>query len=229
MLDAGKVLLGKAQEEVKKVSGGSSSGADAIAGLSNGDIAKAFKQASSESVVSQLGVKDGFNKDASIRIPLPDNLQKVKEVLGKFGQAGLMDDVELKMNRAAELATPQAKELFLGAIQDMNFDDVQKIYKGPNDSATQYLQSKTSDKLKTKMQPVIEDSMQQVGAIAAYDKAMSKYKDLPFVPNVKADLTKYVTDGGMKGMFHYIAKEETAIRENPVKQTTELLKEALNN
>ena len=226
-LDAGKDLLGKAQEEVKKVSGGSSSGDDAIAGLSNGDIAKAFKQAlskGSESVVSQLGVKDGFNKDASIRIPLPDNLQKVKEVLGKFGQAGLMDDVELKMNRAAELATPQAKELFLGAIQDMNFDDVQKIYKGPNDSATQYLQSKTSDKLKTKMQPVIEDSMQQVGAIAAYDKAMSKYKDLPFVPNVKADLTKYVTDGGMKGMFHYIAKEEAEIRENPVKQTTELLK-----
>jgi len=226
-LNAGKDLLGKAQEEVKKATGDSNTQSASIAGLSNSDIGKAFKEAlskGSETVVANLGVKDGFNKDPSIHIPLPKNLQKVKSVLAKFGKAGLMDDLELKINRAAELATPQAKALFLGAIQDMSFDDVQKIYKGPSDSATQYLQSKTSKSLKSKMAPIVEKSMQEVGAIASYDKAMSKYKDLPFVPNVKADITNHVISGGMKGMFHYIAAEEKSIRENPVKQTTELLK-----
>jgi len=226
-LDAGKNLLGQAEEEVKKVTGSSSNSTSSIAGLSDGDIAKAFKQAlskGSEIVVNKLGVKDGFNKDPSIRIPLPDNLKQVKSVLAKVGKEGLMDDLELKMNRAAELATPQAKTLFLDAIQGMSFEDVQKIYQGPSDSATQYLQSKTSKSLKAKMTPIVEKSMQEVGAIAAYDKVMSKYKDLPFVPNVKANVTNHVIEGGMKGMFHYIAEEETAIRENPVKQTTELLK-----
>ena len=141
----------------------------------------------------------------------------------------LMDNLELKINRAAEVATPQAKELFLNAIKDMTFDDVQKVYKGPKDSATQYLQAKTSAKLKGKMRPIIEKSLQEVGAVSSYDKAMSKYKKLPFVPDVKADLTNHVINGSMQGMFHYIAQEEKAIRKDPVKQTTELLKKVFGS
>jgi len=232
-LDSGKDLMNKAQEEVKKVSGDSANkSSNSIAGLSNQDLAKAFKEAlskGSETVVSKLSVKGAFNNDSSIHIPLPKNLRKVKSLLKKVGQAELMDDVELKMNRAAELATPQAKVLFLDAIKEMKFDDVQKIYKGKNDSGTQYLKAKTAKKLNAKMAPIVEKSMQEVGAIAAYDKAMSTYKDLPFVPNVKANLTKHVIDGGVKGMFYYIAKEEEAIRKNPIKQTTEILKKVFGN
>jgi hypothetical protein len=43
------------------------------------------------------------------------------------------------------------------------------------------------------------------------------------VPDVKADLTTYVVEKGMDGIFHYIAVEEAAIRQNPAKRTTELL------
>jgi hypothetical protein len=231
-LDAGKDLINKAQEKIKQTSSSSANNASLPAGLSTNDISTAFKQALSKSsvaVVSQLGVKDGFNKDPKIRIPLPNKLKKVKSSLNQVGMGSLMDNLELKINRAAEVATPQAKELFLNAIKDMTFDDVQKVYKGPKDSATQYLQAKTSAKLKGKMRPIIEKSLQEVGAVSSYDKAMSKYKKLPFVPDVKADLTNHVINGSMQGMFHYIAQEEKAIRKDPVKQTTELLKKVFGS
>jgi hypothetical protein len=106
----------------------------------------------------------------------------------------------------------------------MTFDDVKKIYQGPQDSATQYLKSKTAPQIKATMAPIVDKTLNEVGAITAYDKAISKYKDLPFVPNVKADLLNHVVNEGMNGMFYYIAQEEAAIRKDPVKQSTELLK-----
>ena len=195
--------------------------------LSVEDMQKAFKEAltkGSETVVSKLSLKDGFNADPKIHIPLPSSLKTVQSTLNQFGMGSYMDDVELKINRAAEAATPQAKALFLQAIQEMSFDDVKKIYDGPEDSATQYLKSKTAPSLKTKMAPIVENSLNEVGAISAYDKAISKYKDLPFVPDVKADLLDHVIEQGMQGMFYYIAQEEASIRKDPVKQSTELLK-----
>ncbi|WP_019557847.1 DUF4197 domain-containing protein [Thiomicrorhabdus arctica] len=195
--------------------------------LSVDELQKAFKQAltkGSETVVSKLSLKDGFNTDPKIHIPLPSSLKTVQSTLNQFGMGRYMDDLELKINRAAEAATPQAEALFLQAIQAMSFDDVKKIYKGPKDSATQYLKSKTAPSLKTKMAPIVEKSLNEVGAITAYDTAISKYKDLPFVPNVKADLLDHVVNQGMEGIFYYLAQEEASIRKDPVKQSTELLK-----
>lgn len=195
--------------------------------LSVDDMQKAFKEAltkGSETVVSKLSLKDGFNADPKIHIPLPSSLKSVQSALNQFGMGHYMDDVELKINRAAEAATPQAKALFLQAIQEMNFEDVKKIYEGPEDSATQYLKSKTASGLKTKMAPIVEKSLNEVGAIRAYDKAISKYKELPFVPNIKADLLNHVIEQAMEGIFYYVAQEEASIRKDPVKQSTELLK-----
>lgn len=209
----------------------SENGSTAITGLptnlSVDEMQKAFKEAlskGSETVVSKLSLKDGFNADPKIHIPLPKSLKSVQSTLNQFGMGRYMDDVELKINRAAEAATPQAKALFLQAIQQMSFDDVKKIYEGPKDSATQYLKSKTAPSLKTKMAPIVENSLNEVGALRAYDKAISKYKELPFVPDVKADLLNHVIDQAMEGMFYYLAQEEASIRKDPVKQTTELLK-----
>lgn len=200
--------------------------------LSSDEIQQAFKQAlnkSTETVVSQLSSKDGFNSDPKIHIPLPKSLKTAQETMQRFGMSKYMDRLEVKLNRAAEAATPEAKALFIDAIKDLSFEDVQKIYQGPKDSATQYLKEKTSPKLREKMQPIIENSLQEVGALKTYDKAISKYKDLPFVPDVKADLQEHVMNEGLEGMFYYLAKEEAAIRKDPVKQSTELLKKVFGN
>ena len=81
-----------------------------------------------------------------------------------------------------------------------------------------------SPALAENMRPVVEDSLSEVGAIQAYDNVMGAYSSLPFVPDVKADLTDYVIEKGMDGIFHYVAKEEAAIRRDPAKRTTDLLK-----
>jgi len=112
-----------------------------INALSNSDMIAGLKDAlrvGSENVVGRLGKTDGFNSDPKIHIPLPDSLQTVKSTLAAVGMGGLMDDLELKLNRAAEAATPKAKRIFANAIRDMSFDDARKILSGPNDAATQY-------------------------------------------------------------------------------------------
>ncbi len=194
--------------------------------LTTGEIGAGLKDAllvGSENVVSQLGSLDGFNLDPAIHIPLPEQFSTVKSVLGKVGMTSLLDDLELKLNRAAEVATPKAKALFGQAISEMAFEDVMNIYNGPEDAATRYFQDKMTPPLAKEMQPVVEQSLAEVGAVQSYDNVMGEYRTIPFVPDVKADLTTYVVEKGMDGIFYYMAKEEAAIRQNPAKRTTELL------
>ncbi|SMC75574.1 Protein of unknown function [Desulfocicer vacuolatum DSM 3385] len=228
-VSAGNTWLKTGTDLLNSVSGGSgeNAGVSSTGGPGVSQITDAFKEAlsmASQAVVDQVGAADGFNKDDAIHIPLPGTLEKVKSILGTVGLSGMADDLELKLNRAAEAAAPKAKDLFLSAITDMSFEDVKTIYDGPKDSATRYFKEKMSLPLSDEMRPIVDDTLAQVGAVNAYDQLMGKYKDIPFVPDVKADLTQHVLDKGLEGIFYYMAQKEAAIRENPVEQTTELLK-----
>lgn len=195
--------------------------------FSNADLSSAFKEALTigvDKVISHLGVQDGFYKDAKAHIPLPAKLQPVQDVLERVGMSHLMDDLEKRLNRAAEAATPHAKEIFLTAVKDLSFQDVKKIYTGPDDAATKYFKEKTSKSLAEKMEPFISKSVSEVGVIQLYDQVMSEYKKIPFVPNANENLTDYVVNKTIDGLFLYLAKEEAAIRNNPAERTTELLK-----
>jgi hypothetical protein len=190
-------------------------------------VAAGLKEAlrvGSDTVVGQLGKLDGFNADPAIHIPLPKSFKTVQSTLKPLGMSALLDDLELKLNRAAEQATPKAKELFLAAIEQMTLDDVMGIYNGPPDAATRYFQGKMSTLLGESMRPMVDQALAQAGAVQAYDNVMGQYRAVPFVPDVKADLSGYVVEQGMNGIFHYLALEEAAIRQNPAKRTTELLK-----
>jgi hypothetical protein len=128
------------------------------------------------------------------------------------------------LNRAAEAAAPEAKELFWQAISEMTLDDVRRIYDGPDDAATRYFQDKMTPPLAKRMEPVVDRSLADVGAIQSYDNMMGQYESVPFVPDVKADLISYVVEKAMDGLFYYVAKEEAAIRNNPAARTTEILR-----
>lgn len=195
--------------------------------LSLNEIGSGLKEAlrvGTDRVVTRLRKKNGFYKDPAIHIPLPEKLEKVKKTLDRFGMGASLDNLELKMNRAAEAATPRAKKIFWNTISHMTIDDVRGIYNGPDDAATRYLQAKMSKPLREAMRPVINNSLSRVGAIQAYDKVMAKYKTIPFVPDIKANLTNDVLNKALAGIFHYLAIEEAAIRKDPAKRTTELLR-----
>jgi Protein of unknown function (DUF4197) len=194
--------------------------------LSTTDIASGLREAlavGTGNVVSRLGQAGGFANDPAVHIPLPKSLQKVKTALDAVGMGSSLTDLEARLNRAAEVATPKAKPLFLDAIKQMTIDDAKAIYSGPQDAATRYFKSKMSQPLAEQMSPVVDSSLAEVGAIKTYDKAMAKYRGLPLVPDVKTNLTKHVVNKGVEGIFHYLALEEAAIRQNPVKRTTSLL------
>lgn len=199
--------------------------------LTMDEISKGLKEAlrvGSENVVKKLGAEDGFNADPDIHIPLPSALNKVKSLLAGIGKAQMLEDLELKMNRAAETATLKAKPLFIDAITRMTLEDAKKIYDGPDDAATRYFQDKMSLGLAWEMKPVIDDTLSSIGVIQSYDNIIKEYKTLPFVPDIKADLSEHVIEKAMDGIFHYLAKEEAAIRKDPVKRTTALLKKVFN-
>ena len=217
---------GVVNEVTKQVTGegGSTSG---MMGLSTEDITAGLKEAlriGSEKVVSQVGQADGYLGDPAIHIPLPDTLKTVHETLSKFGFGALTQDVETRINRAAETAAPEARDVFVQSIQSMTLDDAKKILEGPDDAATQYFQRTMSAPLTERFTPIVERSLAQVGAVQAFDQMISQYKTVPFVPDVKTDLTAYAVSKALEGLFHYMAAEEAAIRTNPAARTTDLLK-----
>ncbi len=199
--------------------------------LSNAEIGNGLREAlrvGADRVIDQVGVRDGYNTDPKIHIPLPDSLKTVQGALSRVGLSGMMDDLELRLNRAAETAAPEAQAVFWKAIEDMTLDDVRTIYDGPDDAATRYFERTMTPELQTRMRPIVDDSLAEVGAVQSYDAAIGRYKNIPFVPDAKADLTDHVLRLGLQGMFLYLAQEEKAIRENPAKRSTELLKKVFS-
>ncbi len=166
----------------KGLFGGFGNAPSSQTGLTTAEIGAGLKDAlrvGTETVVSRLGRDDGFNADPSIHIPLPESLGTVQSTLQKFGMSSLLDDLELRLNRAAEVATPKAQKLFWQAISGMTLEDVRGIYEGPDDSATRYFQGRMSRPLALEMRPIVDQSLAEVGAIQSYENMMGQYRGLP--------------------------------------------------
>jgi len=202
-------------------------GSAGAGGLSQQEIVRGLKAAletGSGTVVNQLGAANGFNGDSLIRIPLPKSLIKARDLASKVGLEGSFNDLETRLNRAAELATPKAKALFVGAIRDMSVSDARGILNGADDAATAYFLNKTGSDLQAEMRPLVDNALAQVGAVNSFNSLLSKYRKIPGAPPVEADLTGHVVEKGSDGIFYYLAREEKAIRENPAKRTSEILR-----
>jgi len=201
---------------------------DSVAGgaLSVEEITRGLKEALSKgsgAVVAQLGRSGGFNSDNNVRVPLPGALLRARDYAAKVGLDGGFNDLESKLNEAAERATPKAKSLFLGAIKDMSVQDAKGILQGADDAATTYFRDKTQVQLTSAMRPIVDESLSQVGAVRSFNKLLKSYRRIPGAPKVDADLTAHVVEKGMQGIFFYLASEKKQIRDNPAKRTSELL------
>lgn len=191
-------------------------------------VAEAFREAltiGSDAVTTNLGSLNGFYDNPAVRIPLPDGLQRAANVMDRLGLTYLSDDLVRKMNRAAETATPHARELFINAVSNLTFADVMTIYNGPNDSATRYFESVMAGDLAARLRPHIDRTVGQEGVVLAYNRFMDQVAG-PL--NLNFDITDYVLGETIGGIFTMIAKKEAAIRTNPAEQTSTLLKEVFD-
>ena len=195
--------------------------------VSNAQIRKGLKQALQKGIdhqVSKLTEENGFYKNDQVKILLPEELQKVDDGLRKIGLGNLADEGLKLMNRAAEDAVKKATPIFVNAIKNMSIADAKQILLGNDNAATEFLRNKTSDQLYNEFYPVVNQSFQDVGADQLWTSAISKYNKIPFQQNVDPDLSKYVTDQALNGVFKMIAVEEQQIKEDFSSRTTDLLR-----
>ena len=213
---------------LRRAAGSGDSGTAGAGALGSSQLAAGLKEAlriGTERTVDRVQVLNGFNLDKNIHIPLPKKLEKARKLLKKLGMSGQLDELEQQLNRAAETAAPKAKQLFVNAVSSMTFDDARSILKGPDDAATQYLRRQTQAPIAEQMWPVIDESLSKVGAVESMKSLVASYANFPLAPKLNTDLTGYVVGKAMDGLFFYVAKEEAAIRKDPVKRTTELLRQ----
>lgn len=175
-------------------------------------------------VATQLSAKDGYFADPEIHIPLPKTYRDIQKNLSVVGASGPLDDLELRLNRAAEDAVPQGKQLVLKVVQSITIEDALNILNGGDTAATDFLRSRTEADLRTAFSPYVQTSLSESGAFTSLENVASQYGFGGVTSTLQDDLTDHAVTLGLDGMFHYIAVEEKKIRENPVARTTELLR-----
>ena len=166
--------------------------------IGNDQIASGLREALNfgiEKQVTKLTQTDGFFKDEGLKV----------------------------LNRAAEDAVKEATPIFVNAVKGITFNDAKQILLGSEDAATNYLKSTTETQLYASFNPVIKNSFEKVGADQVWNNLITKYNDIPFVTKVNPDLTDYVTQQALKGVYTMISVEEKEIRTKTASRTTALL------
>ena len=197
-----------------------------VSGLSNADASSGLKEAliqGADKAVAELGAVDGFFKNPQVKIPLPDSLKKADKAMHMFGMGKQADELVLRMNRAAEAAVPEAKALLVDSVKKMSVTDAKNILTGGDDAATQYFKKTTSGPMAEKFLPIVKKATEDVKLAQQYDKFAATGVKYGLVNKDQANLEQYVTQKTLDGVYLMMAREEKAIRANPMGQASGLL------
>ncbi len=195
-------------------------------GLSNDNIISGLKEAlrvGADSTTKKLSAANGFFGDAAIKILMPAEAQKVERTMRSMGMGSLVDKAVLSMNRAAEDASSGVGTIFWDAIKGMSVTDGLKILKGGDFAATDYLKASTTTTLTGKFKPVIETSLVKTDATKYWKDLFTAYNRFS-ITKINTDLTAYVTERALSGLFLNIGLQEQKIRKDPAEQVTGILK-----
>jgi RNA binding exosome subunit len=174
--------------------------------------------------VMNVSKVDGYFGNQLIKIPMPENIRKTEKMLRKVGLHKEVDAFILSMNRAAEKAAPQALSFFTDAVKEMTIPDAVKILHGNDTAATDFLKSKTYDRIYGAFKPVVSSAMNDVGVTHSFKQMMDKARTIPLLKRETVDLDHYVTSKALDGLFIVVGQEEKKIRKDPAARVTELLK-----
>jgi hypothetical protein len=203
-----------------------------ISNLSDDRISAGLKEAlkvSTAKAVAATGKPDGFLKNEAIRILLPDKLRSAGKGLRLVGMGPQLDELEVGMNRAAEQATPLAKQIFLNALMKVSIDDARQILSGNETAATEYFRSTSTEELTTAFKPIVHRSLQNVGVVRQYGQLTKSSLAAPLLQNQRFDLDTYVVGKTLDGLFYMLGQEEKQIRKNPAARTTTILREVFGS
>lgn len=200
--------------------------------LSSSEASSGLKEAliqGAGKAVSQLGAVDGFFGNKEVKIPLPDTMKKAEKAMRMFGMGKQADDLVLRMNRAAEAAVPEAKALLVDSVKKMSVADAKGILTGGDDAATQYFKKTTSGPMAEKFLPIVKKATENVQLAQQYNKFAEMGAKFGVVKKDQVNLEQYVTQKTLDGVYLMMAKEEAAIRKDPVGQTSSLIKKVFGS
>jgi hypothetical protein len=199
----------------------------AWAQLSQADAASGIRLALEKGAVAAvalLGQTDGFLANPKVRIPLPSTLDKAAGMLKMAGQGKKVDQLVTSMNRAAEMAVPEAKVLLVDAAKSISVDDALKIVRGGDTSVTDYFAGKTRKPLGVKFLPIVTKATEKVSLAEQYNSLAGQAAGLGLVKKEDANIQQYVTGKALDGLFLMIGEEERKLRANPAKAGSDLLR-----
>jgi Protein of unknown function (DUF4197) len=174
--------------------------------------------------IDLLGRPDGFFGNPDVHIPLPGKLQKARKTLNRLGLKKQTAELDLAINRAAEAAVPEARQLFADAIAGMSLADALAILKGPDDAATQYFRDRMSAPLTEAFLPIVGKATADIELAKTYDAVAAQASKVGLVESGDASLDAYVTRKALDGLFLMMGREEAAIRKDPLGQADALLR-----
>ncbi len=198
-----------------------------IADLSNADAVSGLKQALTDGsavAVKMLGQDNGYFGNAKVKIPLPPSLQKIESGLRMMGMKKQADELVLSMNRAAEAAAPEARQLLVDAVKKMSVQDAKAILTGGDTAATDYFRRTTQDQLTQRFLPIVKKSTERVGLAQQYNSLAGQGASLGLVKKDDASIETYVTRKALDGLYLMIAEQEKSFRQNPVGATSDIVK-----
>ena len=204
--------------------------AHAAAGLdriSNAEAVRGLKQAlndGSAAAVARLGVENGYFANPNVKIPLPPSLQRVERGLRAFGMRRQADELVLTMNRAAEAAVPEAKQLLVDAVRTMSVQDAKGILGGGDTAATEYFQRSTRSQLGQRFLPIVKQATDRVGLAQQYNALAGQGVALGLVKEDQASIESYVTQKALDGLYFMIGEQEKAFRQDPVGATSDIVR-----
>ena len=198
-----------------------------IADLSNAEAVRGLKQAlndGSAAAVARLGVENGYFANPNVKIPLPPSLQRVERGLRAFGMRRQADELVLTMNRAAEAAVPEAKQLLVDAVKTMSVQDAKGILGGGDTAATDYFQRSTRSQLGRRFLPIVKQATDRVGLAQQYNALAGQGVALGLVKDDQASIESYVTQKALDGLYFMIGEQEKAFRQDPVGATSDIVR-----
>ena len=197
-----------------------------VSQLNTGEVNAGIKEAltrGSEAAVSRLGRPDGFLGNASLRIPLPPNLQKAEQIMRSVGMSKQADDLIVAMNRAAEAAVPEAKALLVKAVKEMTLEDAKGVLTGGETAATEFFRRKTETPLTSRFNPIVKAATDRVGLAQQYNKYAGAAAQFGAVDKNQATIEQYVTVQALDRLYKTIAEQERALRADPMQAGSALL------
>jgi hypothetical protein len=195
--------------------------------ITNREAINALKSAldrGARAAVAQLGREDGFLGDARVKIPLPESLRRAEKNMRRFGMGRYADELIVTLNRAAEAAVPEAKQLFIDALRQMSVQDAKGILTGGETAGTEYFRRVTAGQLTQRFLPIVQRATARVGLAQKYNQYAARGVRVGLVDAEDANLDDHVTRKALDGLFLVVAEEERKIRKDPVGTASSLIR-----